>query len=169
MSKVVKGNTIPQVDVNAKGEISLQNGKVTYGSWSSSSLTGKIRMVQHIAGRSSAKGINEELVEALKKADLPKDSYQTTTIVNIKDAIFGTSPIVCMTVEMGKKEFPWTSVVIDAKGTVQKAWGLEKESSAVTVLDQNGNVLFFRDGKLLEGEVKEVVNLIEESLAEALA
>ena len=74
-----------------------------------------------------------------------------------------------MTVEKGKKEFPWSSIVIDAKGAVQKAWGLEKESSAITVLDQDSNVLFFRDGKLSGSDVEEVVSLIEEALSGAVA
>ena len=34
------------------------------------------------------------------------------------------------------------------KGAVQAAWGLEKESSAVAILDRSGQVLFFKDGEV---------------------
>ncbi len=169
MSTFNLGSTLPAVEVTSKGEILLENGKIQYANWSSASLKGKIRTVHHLAGRSAAKEINEPLIDALKKANLPQDCYQTTTIINVNDAIFGTAGIVTMMVEGGKKEFPWSSIVVDAKGAVQKAWGLEKESSAIFVLDANGAILFSKDGALSSAEVKTVLNLIEAELANAEA
>ncbi|MCP5169589.1 MAG: YtfJ family protein [Hahellaceae bacterium] len=169
MSKFPKGSALPTVEIANKGEILLEDGKISYGSWTSAALPGKVRTIHHLAGRSSAKEINEALVEALKQADLPKETYQTTTIVNVNDAIFGTAGIVTMMVEGGKKEFPWSSIVVDAKGIAQKTWGLDKESSAIIVLDANGNVLFSKDGALSDAEVKSVLSLIEAELASATA
>jgi predicted transcriptional regulator len=37
------------------GELVLNNDKFSYKSWNSAQLVGKVRVVQHIAGRSSAK------------------------------------------------------------------------------------------------------------------
>lgn len=167
MNKIVKGQSLPQVIVDNKGEVLLDDGRTYYEQWDSQALKGKVRCVHHMAGRSSAKDINEALMETLKKAGLPQSDYQTTTIVNLKDAIFGTGSLVSMMVEGGKKEFPWSSVVIDAKGAVQAAWGLEKESSAVAILDRSGQVLFFKDGKLTAEEVSSAVAMISEQLAEA--
>ncbi len=42
--------------------------------------------------------------------------------------------------------------------------GLEKESSAVFVLDQSGKVLFAHEGKLSPSEIKQVINLVQSNL-----
>ena len=165
MSNIEIGKSLPEVTVDSKGEMTLNNEKVSYTKWNSGSLAGKVRMVQHLAGRSSAKDLNEDLISALKVADFPQDTYQTSTIVNVKDAVFGTSSIVTMKVEAGKKEFPFTSVIIDTKGVVQKTWKLEKESSAISVVDKVGQVLFFKDGKLTAEEVSHAISLIQNELA----
>lgn len=54
------------------------------------------------------------MIEAIKKARLPHDSYQTVTIINSNDAIWGTSGFVKSSAEDSKKEFPgrpwcWTA------------------------------------------------------------
>jgi YtfJ family uncharacterized protein len=165
MSQFSYGCKLPAVEISQKGEVQLEGGKISYTNWSTAQLTGKVRTVFHLAGRSAAKEINEALVNALKQADLPKDSYQTTTIVNTGDALFGTVSIVAMMVEGGKKEFPWSSVVVDAKSVAQQAWNLKKESSAVFVLDTSGTLLFTKDGRLTDAEVSAVLALIESALA----
>lgn len=167
MTLLSLGSPLPAVEVTQKGEVLLDDGKTTYGPWHSSQLTGKVRTVLHLAGRSSAKEMNEPLVNALKAAHLPQDFYQTTTIVNTDDTLFGTSAIVAMMVEGGKKEFPWSSVVVDARGIVRKTWDLQKESSAVAVLNPLGELLFFREGALSASDVQRVLQIIELELARA--
>lgn len=164
MASIQAGQTLPAVAVSQKGEVLLDGGKTTFVDWNTDSLKGKVRVVHHVAGRSAAKEINEALIQALKAADFPKETYQTTTIVNVKDAVFGTGTIVSMMVESGKKEFPWSCVVVDGQGTVQKAWGLKSESSAVAMLDAKGKVLFFKEGALAKQEIDQVLTLIEEHL-----
>lgn len=48
-----------------------QEGKFSYQEWKSQQLPGKVRTVQHIAGRSSAKELNAPLIEAIKKRIFP--------------------------------------------------------------------------------------------------
>lgn len=59
-------------------------------------------MVQHLAGRSSAKEKNASMIEAIKTANLPHDRYQTTTIVNTDDAIPGSGMFVRSSLESNK-------------------------------------------------------------------
>lgn len=49
--------------------------------------------------------MNAPLIEAIKQAKFPQNSYQTTTIINTDDAIFGTGPFVRGSVEDSKKSF----------------------------------------------------------------
>ncbi|MBQ0530946.1 YtfJ family protein [Providencia rettgeri] len=157
--------SVPAVSVSDKGELAMNNdGKLDYQPWKSQQLVGKVRTIQHIAGRSSAKELNAPLVEAIKQAKFPHDSYQTTTIINTDDAIFGTGVFVKNSVEDSKKEFPYSQFIVDSEGTVKNAWGLKPESSAIIVLDNQGKVLFFKDGELNTQEIQKVISLLVSSL-----
>ncbi|SUX70535.1 Predicted transcriptional regulator [Citrobacter braakii] len=46
---------VPPVGIADRGELILDNDKFSYKSWNSAQLPGKVRIVQHIAGRTSAK------------------------------------------------------------------------------------------------------------------
>jgi YtfJ family uncharacterized protein len=94
-----------------------------------------VRVVQHIAGRSSAKEKNANLIEAIK-GGFPHDRYQTTTIVNTDDAIPGTGMFVRSSIESNKKLYPWSQFIVDSNGLVRKAWQLDEKSSAIVVLDK---------------------------------
>ncbi|MDQ0631412.1 YtfJ family protein [Pantoea agglomerans] len=151
---------VPAVGVNDKGELLLQQDKFSYKNWNSAQLGGKVRVVQHIAGRSSAKEMNAALIEAIKAAKLPHDRYQTTTIVNTDDAIPGTGMFVRSSVETNKQQYPWSQFVVDSKGNVQHAWQLQPGSSAIVVLDKQGKVKFVKDGSLTQDEVTKVITLV---------
>ncbi|OKP04596.1 YtfJ family protein [Xenorhabdus eapokensis] len=155
---------VPAISVTDKGELLLNDGKFSYQNWSSIELSGKVRTIQHIAGRSSAKEMNDPLIQALKNAGLPKDKYQTTSIVNTDEAIFGTGVFVRNSLEDSKKQFPWSQFIVDSNGLVKKAWGLEPKSSAIIVLGKGGKVKFVKDGKLSNEEITHVISLIKEEL-----
>lgn len=51
----VDGQRVAPVGIADRGELILDNDKFSYKNWNSSLLAGKVRVVQHIAGRTSAK------------------------------------------------------------------------------------------------------------------
>ena len=160
------GQRVAPVGVDDKGELNDVNDTFSYNKWNSAKLPGKVRIVQHMAGRSSAKALNEPLITAIRAANLPHDPYQTTTIVNTDDAIIGTGLFVRKSIENGKREFPWSQVIVDSNGTVKKAWELQPESSAVVVLDKNGIIKFAKDGQLSPQEVQQVITLVDQLVKE---
>lgn len=155
---------IAPVGVSDKGELNYDNGKFSYKSWNSAQLSGKVRVVQHIAGRTSAKDLNDPLIEAIKAAKLPHDRYQTTTIVNTDDAIIGTAMFVRNSIEDSKKTFPWSQFIVDSNGNVRKAWDLQPKGSAIVVLDQAGKIQFAKDGALTPPEVQQVMTMLHQLL-----
>lgn len=168
---IVENTTLPAITVDDKGELLYHSepgakDKFTYQNWNSGLLNGKVRAVQHIAGRSKAKEMNAPFIEAIKLTQFPKDSYQTTTIINTDDAMFATGPFVRSSVEDSKKEFPWSQFIVDANGVAQKGWGLEKESSAIIILDKKGNVRFVKEGILSGAEITTAINLINDLIKE---
>ncbi|OAN18978.1 hypothetical protein A3K86_00955 [Photobacterium jeanii] len=158
------GQPVPMVEVQDKGEIVLNQDKVAYQAWSSDQLPGKVRVIQAIAGRSAAKEMNAPMIDAIKAANLPNDKYQTTTIINQDDAIWGTGGFVKSSAEDSKREFSWSSMVLDANGSVQQAWDLQTENSMIALLDPQGKVLFVQEGKLSDQQVKQVMSLINNNL-----
>lgn len=53
---LVDGQPVPPVKISDQGELVLgSNDQITYKSWNSAEFAGKVRIVQYIAGRSSAK------------------------------------------------------------------------------------------------------------------
>lgn len=152
--------SLPGVEVTQRGELQLQNQQYRYQNWNSQQLTGKVRVIQHIAGRSHAKELNAPLIEAIKAAKLPHDRYQTTTIINLDDVLFGTGTFVVSSAEKSKAEFPWSSFVLDDSSKVRQAWGLQEESSAIIVLDKEGKVRFVKDGALTQADISQVMALI---------
>ncbi|WMI90062.1 YtfJ family protein [Escherichia coli] len=154
------GQRVPPIGIADRGELVLDKDKFSYKNWNSAQLAGKVRVVQHIAGRSSAKEKNATLLEAIKSAKLPHDRYQTTTIVNTDDAIPGSGMFVRSSLESNKKLYPWSQFIVDSNGLVRKAWQLDEKSSAVVVLDKDGRVQWAKDGALTQEEVQQVMDLL---------
>lgn len=161
----VDGQRVAPVGIADRGELVLDNDKFSYKNWNSSQLAGKVRVLQHIAGRTAAKEKNATLIEAIKAAKLPHDRYQTTTIVNTDDAIPGSGVFVRSSIESNKQLYPWSQFIVDGNGLARKAWQLQEESSAIVVLDKDGRVQWAKDGALTQDEVQQVVALLHKLLS----
>lgn len=157
---------VPPVGIADRGELILDNDKFSYKNWNSAQLPGKVRVLQHIAGRTSAKEKNAALIEAIKAAKLPHDRYQTTTIVNTDDAIPGSGMFVRSSIESNKELYPWSQFIVDSNGVARKAWQLAEKSSAIVVLDKTGRVQWAKDGALTGEEVQQVIALLQRLLSD---
>ncbi|MCK3655662.1 hypothetical protein A4G19_07825 [Pasteurellaceae bacterium Macca] len=157
---------LPSVSVTTDGELIAKGKSVSYQGWKSASLGGKVRVVQHIAGRSSAKEKNEALISAIKNAHFDRSKYQTTTIINADDAVLGTGIFVKNSAEKGKLENAHSQVILDQEGKVRKAWQLKEKDSFITVLDKNGKVQFTAEGKLTSNQIQQVIDLVKTLIAQ---
>ncbi len=158
------GQRVPPIGITDRGGLVLDKDQFSYKTWNSAQLVGKVRVLQHIAGRTSAKEKNATLIEAIKAAKLPHDRYQTTTIVNTDDAIPGSGMFVRSSLESNKKLYPWSQFIVDSNGVARGAWQLDEESSAVVVLDKDGRVQWAKDGALTQEEVQQVMDLLQKLL-----
>ncbi|MGF1762423.1 YtfJ family protein [Aliivibrio kagoshimensis] len=163
-SNLTIGENVPPVEVQSHGELIIQDSEIIYQEWQSSMMLGKVRVIQAIAGRSSAKKMNAPLMTAITAKKFPITDYQTTTIINQDDAIWGTGGFVLSKAEDSKLEFSWSSLIVDEDGVVAQSWQLESDSSAIIVQDKNGNILFFKQGSLNDDEIAKVLTLIEQAI-----
>lgn len=159
---IQNGASLPSAKVAEQGELTLNGDDIVYQAWQTEQLQEKVRVIQAIAGRSSAKEMNAPLMAAITAADFDDARYQTTTIINQDDAMWGTGGFVKSSAEDSKREFSWSSIVLDENGSVAEAWRLKEESSLIAVLDDKGMVRFVKEGKLNEDEVNQVVSLVTE-------
>ena len=153
---------LPAVKVSDYGEIVLNGKDIAFQSWTSSMLPGKVRIVHHLAGRTSAKEKNQAMIDAIKASHFNPTKYQTTTIINADDAIVGTGMFVKSSAEKGKVENPHSQVVLDDKSAVKNAWALNAKESAIIVLDKNGKVKFVKEGQLSASDIQTVLSLVRE-------
>lgn len=158
------GETLPAATIDQHGEILIQQDKPTYHRWKTADMLGKVRVIQAIAGRSAAKEMNAPLMAALTAAEFSGEKYQTTTIINQDDAMWGTGSLVQSSAEDSKAEFPWSSIVLDENGVVAQGWQLQEESSAIIVQDKQGKILFVKEGALSQADIGQVLSLIKQSL-----
>ncbi len=158
------GQPVPSVSIDTYGELLFEDGKIAYSPWKTQDMLGKVRIIQAVAGRSKAKEMNAPLMSAITAAHFPASDYQTTTIINQEDAIWGTGTFVKSATESSKKEFYWSSIVLDKNGTLASHWHLQKESSAIIVQNKQGALLFVKEGALNEPEILKVIELVEENI-----
>ncbi len=157
----VKGKPVVPVVIADRGELLLENGTFSYKQWNSAELAGKVRVIQCIAGRTSAKKKNSMLITAVKEANFPNDRFQPTTIVNTDDAIPSSGFFVRGKIEKNKRHYPWAQFIVDSDGLVRQAWQLPEESSTILVLDKQGRVQWAKDGALTPDEVNQVIALLQ--------
>ena len=178
---IVVGEKLPSVTIKNKGQMVVESVVVddimvlkegtgiSYETFKSDDLTGKIRTVYYMAARAGIEDINQPFIDGLKAAKLPEvtpdGSYKTTTILNTDDAMWGTSGIATGRLEDSQRETAYAFFVIDAEGLGLKKWGLKAKGTAIIVLDGDGKVLYFKDGKMSADEITSTVALIEKHLA----
>ncbi|WP_233709083.1 YtfJ family protein [Helicobacter baculiformis] len=151
--------SLPNVVVQDKGELILNGDSIQYKVWASKNLPGKVRILQHIAGRKSVKAKNQPLMDKIVAEHFDENKYQTTNIINVDDAIMGTGLFVRGETKKAKRQHPNSQVVMDNEGVVQKAWDLKKQESLVVVLDKAGKVRFMHEGKLSDAQMQEIIDL----------
>lgn len=157
---------LPAVKVSKDGELNLNGKNIQYKPWSSAELNGKVRVVHHLAGRSSVKEKNQGLMNAIKTAGFSPSQYQTTTIINADDAVIATGLFVKNSAEDGKRQHPHSQIVLDQSSQVKKAWQLKEKESFIAVLDKQGKVQFVSEGKLSATQIKQVIDLVKQLTAQ---
>jgi len=155
---------LPKITINSHGELLLKDNDVLYEKWNTKQLRGKVRVIQAIAGRSASKEMNAPLMKAITAQNFDVKDYQTTTIINQDDAMWGTGGFVKSSAEDSKKEFSWSSLVLDEDGAAAKAWQLKQENSMIIIVDKSSKVIYVNEGALSTDEIKNAISTIKNHL-----
>ena len=178
---ITVGEKLPLVTIEDKGQMVFdydvvdgamtyrEGSKISYKAYSSADLNGKVHSIYHLAARSGVDDINQPYIDALTAANLPQyqpDSpYKTLTILDSDAALWGTATVAIGMFEGSQKKLAHDYYVVDAKGAALETWGLEPKNSAVIIVDRDGTVLFFKEGKMSDADIASAIELIQKHLA----
>lgn len=157
----VVGEPLSAIDIESSGSIEIAGDELEYQPWSSISLSGTPVYLQHMAARSSSQGMNKALDNAIESLDYTAEQLRSVAIVNRDDAVWGTGAFVSGQLKKNKQRYPDSVIVQDDEGTALQQWQLQPQSVAVILLSEEGEVLFFKEGKLNEDEVAAAVALVK--------
>jgi len=164
-SNIQIGEPLPELSIDDRGElVLLGEDEISYRTWQSPGHPEKVHVLQYLAGTRKARSQTQAFTDRLEEL-LPKGSYQFTTVINLDDAMWGTSGFVVGEVKSSKRKYPDSTMVLDEEGTGLQGWQLQKKSSAIVVIDTSGTVLYLKQGSMSEGEIEAAVELIRQQIA----
>lgn len=160
------GQSLPILDIDVGGEISVNGNNTVKTPWSSKCFEskGKVQLVQYVAANRRAIRQNQPFNDAVKEKRFSSEELATTVIVNMVDSMAITKAIVTNKLEKSKIKHQTISFVMDDQGVGLERWGMAEKSSAVFVLDGSGKILFAKDGPLSDVEIADTIKLIESQI-----
>ncbi len=160
------GKPLPAVAIPEKGEIILDNDKVSYAPWSTTAIpSGKPALVFHMPARMSSDSIIKPLKERLESVKPDQNKHTAVTIINLDDALWGTAGLVAGELEKNKKQHPQAMLIADDSSRGLQAWKMPKKTVTVMIVDTGGNVSYRHDGPMNEADIDEIVSKLQAQIA----
>jgi len=151
-AKLSVGGTAPVVKLDGKS-----GGRVDGTPWSSDEIKNKPHLIMYIDP--DEKDINEPMQEALKKQEYGPERLTSVAIMNL-GATWKPNAVINAVLKQKQKEFPNTVYVRDLDKALVKEWGLLDDSYDVMLFNREGKILFYKDGKLSDSEIQNLIKLI---------
>ncbi|MBW2939400.1 YtfJ family protein [Zhongshania aquimaris] len=162
------GGTLPDFSVPTKGELIIDGSKIQHKPWSTQQITeGTPALVFHVAARMSSDAIIAPLKERLNAKDYEPGSFQSISVINLNDALWGTAGFVGSELEKNKREHPKAILVADDKGSGIAAWELQKGTVAFILVDSKGVIRYLKQGKLTQSDIDTIITMLDEEIAKS--
>lgn len=167
-SKIILGETLPAVSLEGgAGELIREQQSLVYHRWNSESLVGRAHMLYIVSARMGVDKINQPLLDAIEAAGglerYPVHAVQVISMINIDDVFPMGQSFARSAFETARNDEKnaHARFVLDDSSTVQKAWGLKRKNSAVILLDRDGRVVRFREGRLTEKDIADYLSVLD--------
>jgi YtfJ family uncharacterized protein len=150
------GEIPPKVELKEK-----LGGRLDGKPWSSEELQGKVYVLFYVDP--DEKDTNNDTSEALDREKFSRDKFQSVAIINMA-ATWLPNFAISSSLKEKQKRYPTTIYVRDNKKVVVNAWKIADDSNDVLAFDKQGRLIFRKDGKLTEEEIKMLIGLIRDHL-----
>lgn len=132
-------------------------GRLDGTPWSSDELKGKIFAIFYVDP--DEKDLNNDASEALKAANFPKDKFQSYAIINMA-ATWLPNFAISSALKEKQERYPDTIYIRDYKKVLVERWEISDNNSDVLAFDKEGRLIFRKDGKLNQEDIKELLKAI---------
>ncbi len=129
--------------------------------WSSDSLRGKVFVIFYVDP--DKKDLNEEFVDRLKSEEFDRRYYGSVAIANL-EATWMPNFAIEAALKSKQKKYPDTIYVKDRVKKGVKVWGVADDDANLIVIDANGEVLYFKSGKIPKESYEKIVDLIHSKI-----
>ena len=129
--------------------------------WSSEELQGKVHVLFYVDP--DEKDTNNDTSEALDKENFSRDKFQSVAIINMA-ATWLPNFSISASLKAKQKRYPNAIYVRDYKKVMVNAWKIADDSNDVLAFDKKGRLIFRKDGKLTEEEIKMLIKVIRDNL-----
>jgi len=146
----------PKVELKEK-----LGGRLDGNPWSSEELRGKIAVIFYVSP--DEKDTNNPASEALDKEKFPEDKFQSYGIVNMA-ATWMPNFAINAALNEKQKRYPKTIYVRDYKKVLVQEWKIADHNSDILVFDKAGKLIFRKDGKLGDEEIRKMIKTITDNL-----
>lgn len=136
-------------------------GRVDGTPWSSSMIKDKVWALFYVDPDHRDK--NEQLKEALKKEEFPKEKYSSIAVINM-DASWVPNALIGSSIASNQEKYPDVIYVKDKKKALVKEWGLADDAYVVVLFDKQGNIVFNHEGDFADSDVQALIKLIKERM-----
>jgi YtfJ family uncharacterized protein len=150
------GEIPPKVELKEK-----LGGRLDGKPWSSEELQGKVYVLFYVDP--DEKDTNNDASEALDREKFSRDKFQSVAIINMA-ATWLPNFAISSSLKEKQKRYPTTIYVRDYKKVVVNVWKIADDSNDVLAFDKQGRLIFRKDGKLTEEEIKMLIGLIRDHL-----
>jgi YtfJ family uncharacterized protein len=153
----VKMGHIPK-NVELKGDL---GGRLDDSLWSSNELKGKVHVLFYVDP--DEKDLNNEASDALKAEDFPREKFQSVAIINMA-ATWLPNFAISSSLKKKQERYPTTIYIRDYKKVVVNAWEISDDNSNVLAFDKQGRIIFRKDGKLNQEDIRKIIRIIRDHL-----
>ncbi|MEE4190680.1 MAG: YtfJ family protein [Halieaceae bacterium] len=161
---VTIGEPLTPLAISDKGELLFDGEEFRYQDWELPTAgLGKAHILQYMAATMTARGQTQAFTDALE-ANFPTGTFHVTTVLNLDQALWGTSGFVKSKVRSNKKQYPQSTIVLDEDGIGQATWSLAPKDAAVVIMDTGGTVLYFQEGVMDDADIAETLKLLQQQL-----
>ena len=136
-------------------------GRLDGSPWSSREMQGKVHVLFYVDP--DVKDLNNEASDALSAAKFPRDKFQSLAIINMA-ATWLPNFAISSSLKEKQEAYPTTLYLRDLKKVLVEKWGIADDNSDVLAFDQQGRLIFRKDGQLNEEEIKKLLQLIREHI-----
>jgi YtfJ family uncharacterized protein len=145
-------------NIELKGDL---GGRLDGSPWESNELKGKIHVLFYVDP--DEKDLNNEASEALKAEDFSRKKFQSVAIINMA-ATWLPNFAISSSLKKKQEQYPTTIYIRDYKKVVVNAWEISDDNSNVLAFDKKGRLIFRKDGKLNQEDIRKLIRIIRDHL-----